>query len=285
MLCLDPQSYGTSGPFACGKCEGCRINRRRDWTARLLLHHAGHVGASAFVTLTYDDKHLPLINGVGTLSRGDAKNFCQRLRREIGDVRYVLVGEYGERTWRPHYHALLWYGDVGASAEWIVSRCWSEGYISVGEVSVESVQYTVSYILKRMVSPEDVRLEGRVPEFARFSHGLGVSALVELKRVARVNGDGCFELPREFRLQGRVWPIPKYLRRKLEEDGYVFTRVSSEREEEAFVRSLSAGSRAVAWDSIIEFRSAVREELEKRRVNAAIRVNRRLIGRSKYETL
>lgn len=285
MLCLWPVMVGTTGPFSCGKCLSCRINRRRDWTARLLLHHCGHVGSSAWVTLTYSDGWLPVENGFAVLSRVDSKNFIQRFRREVLDLRYVLVGEYGDDKMRPHYHALLWYSDHEACAEWLVKRCWREGFVSVGDVNSDTIQYTISYILKRMVSPEDERLEGRVPEFARYSHGLGVPALRELKRMGRVNSDGCFELPREFRVEGKLWPIPKYVRRKLEEEGYVFTRVALEAEEEAFVSALRSNPGAAPWDSILEFRQAVREEVVGRRSRARIRAARGLIGRRKYETL
>lgn len=285
MLCLSPLIYGTSGPFPCGRCEGCRINRRRDWTARLLLHHAGHKGASLWTTLTYDDSHMPVRNGVGVLSRVDVRNFIQRLRREVGKLRYVIVGEYGSNTMRPHYHALLWFEAKDVSPEWFLPRCWIEGYSSTGEVCGTTIEYTIGYLLKGMVKPDDIRLQGRVPEFARYSHGLGSVALSELRRLSRPGVDGVLTLPREFRVDGRVWPIPKYVRSILSEEGYVFTRMATEIEEEAFVRALRAGASSTPWDSIMEFREAVKEEVIQRRVRSRHRVLRRLTGDKKYETL
>lgn len=286
MLCLRPNTWGMAGPLPCGKCMACRINRRRDWTARLLLHHAGHQGSSAWVTLTYGPSSIPTDSqGRGILSRVDVRNFIQRLRRELGGLRYVVVGEYGDQTFRPHYHALLWFDAMDVSAEWAIGRCWREGFISVGEISPTTVEYTISYILKRMVDPLDTRLEGRTAEFARYSHGLGATALVELRRLSRPGVDGVLELPREFRLDGRLWPIPKYLRRKLEDEGFSFTRVATELEEEAFVRALRARPRALAFDSILEFRAAVSEGIEGRRDRGRVRLGRKLIGRKKFETL
>lgn len=284
MLCLRPLKVGTGGPFPCGQCLTCRINRRRDWTARLLLEHCGHEGPSAWVTLTYAAAHLPLLGELAVLSPVDARNFLQRFRREVDSFRYVLVGEYGDRTMRPHYHALLWFHSA-CSAEWLVPKCWREGFVSVGEISKQTVEYTIAYLLKRMVSPLDERLQGRPPEFARYSHGLGSSALSELRRSARSDGDGNMVIPREFRLGGVVWPVSKYIRSKLEAEGFVFGERASEVQEARFVQGLRGSSPVVAADSILEFRSAVSEEVEGRRIRSRVRVERNLVGRKKYETL
>ena len=57
MLCSNP--YMKDGvSFGCGQCKGCRVNKRRQWTHRILLESMCHE-SSAFVTLTYDNDHLP----------------------------------------------------------------------------------------------------------------------------------------------------------------------------------------------------------------------------------
>jgi len=285
MLCTAPLVRG-SLYMGCGLhpiCLACRINRRRDWTARCLLEHAGHKGTSAFVTLTYSDKEVVRDgSGRGVLSERDVRWFVQRLRREVGGVRYVVVGEYGERTERPHFHALLWFVSCKDAAGACV-RAWTKGYVHVGEISEDSIQYTISYLLKRMIKPDDVRLDGRPPEFGRFSHGLGASCLSELRRVARVTEEGTFELPREFRLNGKVWAVPKYVRAKLVAEGFTFARRLVERQEEAFVSAVRYSKGAVA--SAQAFRAEVSAEVESRRERSRVRVQRRLIGDRKYETL
>lgn len=265
----------------------CRINRARDWTARLLLHHAGHLGGSSWVTFTYSPLNLPLVDGLATLRPVDMRNFIRRLRREVGPLRYCYVGEYGERTMRPHYHALIWAGVSSAYLPPLISSCWDSGFTSFGEVAQESIIYTISYILKRMTSSTDPRLGGRHPEFARFSHGLGAAALSELRRSARPGQDGVLELPREFRLSGYVWPMPSYIREKLEAEGYAFNRPASEVQEEAFVLALRLHSRDVAVAALPAYRTEVSKVKEQRRERARLRLARKLptFGSKKLETL
>lgn len=277
MLCIYPVKLGTA-EVGCGTCPPCRVNRRRDWVARMLLHHAGHVGESAFVTLTYRDEEVPRDkDGIPCLFPGHCRWFLQRLRRSIGELRYCIVGEYGERTARPHYHLLVWCKS-GVDVAAAVRTAWDKGFCDVGEISEASVTYTVSYILKQVVEVRD-----GYPQFARFSAGLGVAALPELRRCAIADKDGVLQIPRQFRLNGRVWPVPKYIRAKLVAEGYSFMRRSDEVLEESFVQSLRGGKSVVAVASITAFRAAQKEDVEKRRARTRARV--RSIVRRKYETL
>ena len=75
---------------------------------------------SIFLTLTYDDAHLPMY---GVLVKEDIQNFMKRLWWKVGTekLRYYVVGEYGSQCpyheivdcpkcgpiQRPHYHAII----------------------------------------------------------------------------------------------------------------------------------------------------------------------------------
>lgn len=274
MLCVEPVNLGAR-EVPCGTCPACLVNRRRDWTARLLLHEAGHEGSSAFVTLTYTDENLPRTEeGDACFSRAHYKQFVQRMRRSVGSLRYCFVGEYGERTRRPHYHALLWAG-VGVDLRAAVAAAWPYGFVDVGEVSEASIAYTIAYILKGV--PND--------GFARFSEGLGTNALPELRRVARPDGDGLLQLPREFRLNGQVWPLPKYLRGKLVEEGYSFERRTDEVLEESFVQALRSRSRVDQIAGAEAFRQEASAVKAGRRARARGRIQSKVHTRRKYETL
>lgn len=284
-MCIKPVRMGTAGPWPCGQCLCCRVNRRRDWTARLLLHHCGHRGSSAFATFTYMDKLLPRnLDGVPVLRFPDIRNGIQRLRRNVGGLKYVLVGEYGDLTMRPHYHALIWF-DTEVYVERAIPCSWVYGFTHVGEISQQSIDYTLSYVLKRMQSVDDKRLGGRPPEFSRFSHGLGAAALFDLRRCAIRGEDGVMSLPREFRLGGLKWPVPKYLRVKLKEEGYEFIISPSESQEKAFVSALRQNSSSDAFAALTSFRAVARSVVDGRRERARVRANRRLLGGRKNETL
>ena len=43
----------------CGRCIGCRLERSRQWANRCMLELQYHE-SSYFVTLTYDDEHVPV---------------------------------------------------------------------------------------------------------------------------------------------------------------------------------------------------------------------------------
>lgn len=67
-----------------------------------------------FVTLTYDDEHLPLSpSGLPTLRYSDVQKFLKRLRTNSGQkFRYFAASEYGDRTQRPHYHLIIYGLDI-----------------------------------------------------------------------------------------------------------------------------------------------------------------------------
>lgn len=102
----------------CGKCIGCRLEYSRQWANRCMLELQYHKSAY-FVTLTYDDYHIPVSHypdkDTGealesfTLCKRDLQLFLKRLRFKFSDqnIRYFACGEYGPSTFRPHYHIIL----------------------------------------------------------------------------------------------------------------------------------------------------------------------------------
>lgn len=63
----------------CGKCDGCRKDRARGWAARM-MHEASMHGSNLFLTLTYDDDHLPHDMSVNLR---DFQLFMKRLRKAL----------------------------------------------------------------------------------------------------------------------------------------------------------------------------------------------------------
>lgn len=145
----------------CGQCIGCRIARSRMWAVRC-IHEASLHERNCFITLTYDDAHLP--EG-GTLVLKHFQDFMKRVRKRYGEgIRFFHCGEYGEDNQRPHYHAILFNLDFedkyvfkkGEDAESVLWRSptleelWPFGFSTVGTVTFKSAAYCARYIMKKM---------------------------------------------------------------------------------------------------------------------------------------
>lgn len=143
----------------CGQCIGCRLERSRQWAIRG-LHESQMHEENCFITLTYDDDNLPPDYG---LDHEDFSKFMKRLRRKVSSpIRYLMCGEYGEHTSRPHYHALIFgwrpsdpslfsvSGDNDLYESAFLTERWGLGHASFGEVTFESAAYVGRYITKKL---------------------------------------------------------------------------------------------------------------------------------------
>lgn len=220
MLCKNPYMQ-LGAAYPCGQCMPCRFNRRRLWTHRIMLESLTHAHCS-FLTLTYAPEHLP--DG-GTLVPRDVQLFLKRLRKVIAPLtlRYFFVGEYGDQSQRPHYHAALF--GLGVEHIQYVQSAWPYGHVHLGDLSFESSGYIAGYVTKKLTAKDDLRLNGRHPEFSRMSLRPGIGA-VSLEHVANVLkssphalqailNDG--DVPAILQHGGRKLPLGRYLRRKLRE--------------------------------------------------------------------
>lgn len=187
----------------------CRINRRREWTTRIKLESLLQLDNS-FVTLTYDEEHKP---ADGSLSRADYRAFTKTL-----GFRYFGCGEYGSKTFRPHYHFVI-FGMSPGYAEWINDR-WGKGLTTTQPFVWEHAGYIAGYVTKKMTSCHDPRLQGRYPEFATMSRrpaiGTGaVNAIAarSLKNVQEILD--AKDVSKNIRMDGKVSPIGQTLHRKL----------------------------------------------------------------------
>lgn len=165
---------------ACGQCRGCRLERSRQWAVRC-VHEASLHERNAYITLTYDDEHLP---ANASLFYRDFQLFMKKLRRTRKEVRFFCAGEYGEDTFRPHYHACLFNvgfddgvkfkksagGDFWLYQSAVLDDLWKKGFASFGEVSFESAAYVARYVMKKVTGDVAEGYYGDlVPEFAHMS--------------------------------------------------------------------------------------------------------------------
>lgn len=193
---------------------------------------------NCFITLTYDEKHLPESH---SLEQDVVSRTVRRIRRAIAPVRirYFYVGEYGDQTCRPHYHVSLFGlsghsicevqtgsgGTTGVRFADVVQECWGRGFVKVDEFNELTAQYVAGYVVKKLTNYGDPRLNGRVPEFARMSRrpGIGAEAMVTIAKTLCESGFGraliedTGDVPRELRIGRRRIPLSRYLLQKLRE--------------------------------------------------------------------
>lgn len=186
---LDPY-HSLSIP--CGQCIGCRLEKSRQWAIRCSLESQLYQN-SYFLTLTYDDEHLP--RG-GTLVPEDLQKFLKKLRRYIEyhgsseKIRFFACGEYGDNFCRPHYHSIVYNidipdlrrfstsfnGDIYYTSE-IINKIWGHGYVIIGQVTFESCAYVARYVTKKITGDQaETHYQGRQPEFVRMSRRPGIGS-------------------------------------------------------------------------------------------------------------
>lgn len=158
--------FGEEVKLPCGQCIGCRLERSRQWAIRC-VHEAQMHESNSFITLTFNQEHLPKS---GSVDVRDFQLFMKRLRKKIAPrkVRFFHCGEYGDHQGRPHYHACLFGYDFQDKILWQdrsgvklyrskeLEELWPFGYSTVGEVTFESAAYVARYIMKKITGEKAV---------------------------------------------------------------------------------------------------------------------------------
>jgi len=216
-------------PVPCGRCPPCKLRRVNSWVFRLMEQEKVSTTAH-FVTLTYDTRYVPISpNGFMTLSKRDIQNWVKRLRKlEPESIKYYLVGEYGTKNKRPHYHAIVF----GVQNPQLFVDAWTLvgnqlGGVHIGSVTSDSIAYTMKYIDKQSFRAQHAR-DDRQPEFPLMSKGLGENYLTEeVKRYHRANVKQMYVSKRD----GHKIALPRYYREKLFDE-------SDKRDQVAHIRTV-----------------------------------------------
>ena len=215
----------------CGQCISCRIEKSQD-TATRIMHETTLHDHNLFLTLTYDEKHLP---AHGSLNPEDLTKLLKRLRHHQGPLRYYGVGEYGTELLRPHLHIITFglalpdltpaaqskAGEVLYTSQ-TLTDIWGKGIAQIGTVTPKSAAYVARYSLKkitgdrkeeayRRVNPETGETWTVAPEFARMSRrpGIGMGWYQQFK-------NDCF--PSDYLIRdGRRIRVPRLYALKLPE--------------------------------------------------------------------
>lgn len=130
------------------------------WAVRCVHESLMHE-RNSFVTLTYDEEHLP---EDWSLDLRHWQLFRKRLREAIGPFRFFSSGEYGGARLRPHYHAIIFGEDFSGDRVllrekphrlWtsaLLAEKWGMGHVSLGQVTPESCAYVTKYCVKKQRS-------------------------------------------------------------------------------------------------------------------------------------
>lgn len=240
MHCIHPidiydRKFNKHTFVPCGRCMPCRINKTQSWVLRLELEKT-NVEKSAFVTLTYDDEHLPKDC---SLHKRDVQLFFKRLRKAELQFRYYCVGEYGETELkyydpnyedlielgkikphgRPHYHILFFGVNFRDDDDFeILKKSWfmcSNDYWEihrnklVGNLDCGSIRYTCDYMQKKQYGLNSlIEYLDCVPPFSLCSQKLGLEQFEKDLDTYRKNGFIVYN--------GHKCPIPRYFRDKFD---------------------------------------------------------------------
>lgn len=257
-----PPSDSRPITLPCGQCIGCRERRARDWALRC-MHEASLYKNNCFITLTYDDQHLPPDRSLHYI---EFQKFMKRLRfshrgispvcgdedtskRDHYPIRFYMCGEYGTNFGRPHFHAILFNFDFedkvffkkAPSGEMLyrsksLESLWHGGFSSIGSVTFQSAAYVARYINAKItgkladdhyswVDRETGEVHFRTPEFNKMSLKPGIGAGWLEKFQSDV-------FPHDYIVnsQGAKLPVPKYYNKRFQcSNPYEYDEIQHER--------------------------------------------------------
>lgn len=194
----------------CRNCIGCRLDYSRQWANRGYLESLRN-NNNYFVTLTYDDEHMKILDEIttsenityvnggdwnGCLEPEELTKFIKRFRKGINNkygiekIKYMACGEYGGKTQRPHYHLILFNCPLptetfynsriqNKNIYWqnkVIEKYWDKGISNITEASWNTIAYVARYITKKIngkYSEDHYAQNGQIKEFFRVSKGVG----------------------------------------------------------------------------------------------------------------
>ncbi len=254
----------------CGVCPECVKDKQNEYVIRTVeeSHKRDNIW---FITLTYSDENVPVVfdddmeivdevtgevtieAGLGgelkTLNNKDITDWKKRVRRSIEyhegrklDFGYLICGEYGPRTHRPHYHGML----IGLSDSDVnkFKEDWERnyGYTCFKKISRFMVDRVARYIAKYITKQKDLEFdyvkEGKVMKPRKItSRGYGIPVKKRFDMMRKdVLGDVISELDpdkldinplklhreiekiskkKHYKLNGREYKMPNYYWKKI----------------------------------------------------------------------
>ena len=195
---------------------------------------------NSYLTLSYDEINIPEHD---SLLKSDFQKFIRSLRQATKQkIRYFMCGEYGDKTSRPHYHAILFGYDFPDKELWQIrdktkrvyrskelEHHWTYGNSEIGSVNFATCGYVARYIIKKQNGARAKAHYGkRLPEYTQMSLRPGIGKSWYLKYKADIFPDDTVIH------NGRKYPAPKYYRALLaKEDPVLYEKLRALRIEKA----------------------------------------------------
>lgn len=201
---LHKMGYFKFFEVGCGKCEICRVEHSKQWTIKGYCESKMWKNAT-FLTLTYNNENLPENR---KLMRSHMQGFWKKLRYHLykntkkaqiidltneknnleeiytnileemfgqnarrknkKPIRYINCGEYGPKTKRPHYHAVVWNfkpTDLRRFSKdrrgyWLytskkINEIWNKGFVIIGNAETDTVSYVARYCTKKFARTDE----------------------------------------------------------------------------------------------------------------------------------
>jgi len=189
---IDLSKFGIPGRYLkhyiktpCGKCPECVQQRIGQLVSRCQIEFdISKVGY--FVTLTYNDKNVPLDfvddEPVMTLSKKDIQDFFKRLKINLGRAgyndkfSYFYTSEYGMRETdnkRPHYHFMM-FPKCDVSVDILgdfINEAWFKGFVEISPIIDKQIHYIcTSHATSNKLFPLTA---GQLTPFSGWSRGFG----------------------------------------------------------------------------------------------------------------
>lgn len=255
----------------CCKCSAC-LNKRSARNKRLCeLEEQSEYNVTYFVTLTYDNEHLPVFeyvedtpnsncfylvdkckrssnfgnvalpdpiklsnkelallsstnlylpkNHFSYLFYKDVQLFNKRLRKHIDrkyneKIRYYIVGEYGHKSLRAHWHIIYFcrkeFQDV--FNERFVCSLWEKGRVDTDRCKGGAVNYCAGYINSRATLPDVYKIL-KIQPTAKHSIKLGFVSMQKsfnslVNQVLSSENDRRTEIKSYYQSNGRIVEMP-----------------------------------------------------------------------------
>lgn len=181
-----------------------------------------------FVTLTYADDNIRWTDNGPSLYKPDLQMFWKKLRKKY-KIRYYAVGEYGGKTKRPHYHALIF--GLNHKHYNSIQKAWSLGNVHLGDVNIKTIKYVTKYHVNKNEAPYGVW-----PEFTTMSlkPAIGASYIDKMANYHDGNLNRAFYSYYNIKMR-----LPRYYKQKLYTD---------EEREELYYRQFEHNENIDEWE-------------------------------------